>query len=620
VAVVSPKNHSAKTGRKAFIHPVARFLQDFTRLIQDVDQLTVDIGNATEQERTPGRANGGAQKPMLNKTISTLRQCTRSISKSLGHLGLLLNEVPVPCLELDGKARILRTNAEGAEILNDSAARLLRKSLFSFVADSDIKRLREHFAVVRQTNKPCAINLSIVRNGQPRPVELHTRRQLVGSELGYVAVVETTDPLRDSHNSHGRHRKRETPSMHELVVTLSCAQTLKSMADSVANYCGKTFSGSTGMIFASVDGDLRLVSQWRSNKIPKNDLTEEMIKGGPVARAFRTGEPSFWRQDRARHSQVSRCLGRVLRRSRCQSVFFLPLSAPGQQPVGVLAILLPDVEELVPAMRDHLLRLGQIVAGCIARARAYDAALAARVKAEDASRTKDEFISIVSHELKNPMMPILGWAVALSSGTLPADKQNQALDVIVRNVRSLNHMIEDLFDAARISSGKLRLQPAEIRIQEVAREALTTVQQSAEAKKLRISTDISEAVPPFIADPYRLQQVLTNLLNNAVKFTPEGGSIYLRIRRRGGSMECIVSDTGKGIERKFLPFVFDRFRQENRPSKVRTGGLGLGLKIVWEIVALHDGSIKAFSAGRDKGSTFVLRLPIRRRHYSQRVA
>jgi len=248
------------------------------------------------------------------------------------------------------------------------------------------------------------------------------------------------------------------------------------------------------------------------------------------------------------------------------------------------------------------------------RARAYDAAIAACVKAVNASHRKDEFITILSHELKNPMMPIMGWAVALSSGTLPLDKQTQALDGIVRNVKALNYLIEDLFDAARISSGKLRLQPAETRIQQVAREALATIQHTAEMKKLRISTDISEAVPPFIADSRRLQQVLINLLNNAVKFTPEGGSVSIKIRRRGDFVECIVADSGKGIERKFLPFVFDRFRQENRPSKLCAGGLGLGLGIVREIVALHRGSVKALSDGPDKGATFILRLPMRRKN------
>src|SRR5262249_19143154 len=152
-------------------------------------------------------------------------------------------------------------------------------------------------------------------------------------------------------------------------------------------------------------------------------------------------------------------------------------------------------------------------------------------------RTKDEFLSTLSHELKNSMMPILGWAVALSSGTLGEDKQNLALEGIVRNVRSLNYLIEDLYDAARIASGKLHLQPAEIRIQDVAREALAAIQSTVEVKKLRVATDISEAIPPFLADSRRLHQVLMNLLNNAVKFTPSGGSISLQVRRRGDAVE-----------------------------------------------------------------------------------
>jgi len=275
-------------------------------------------------------------------------------------------------------------------------------------------------------------------------------------------------------------------------------------------------------------------------------------------------------------------------------------------------MILPRVEEF-SSMRENLVQLGQLVSGSIVRARAYDEALAARLQAENAIHNKDEFLSMLSHELKNPMIPILGWAVALSSGTLPADKQNLALEGIIRNIRALNYLVEDLFDAARIASGKLRLELAEVRIQDVAREALAAIQHTVEGKKLRISTDISEAIPPFMADSRRLQQIVMNLLNNAVKFTPAGGSIAVRIRRYNDNVECIVSDTGKGIERKFLPFIFDRFRQENRPSKVHTAGLGLGLSIVREIAQLHGGSIEAYSDGSDKGSTFILRLPLRRR-------
>lgn len=369
---------------------------------------------------------------------------------------------------------------------------------------------------------------------------------------------------------------------------LNRAQTLHGVTDSLKEYCEQKFCKSAGMIFVGSDESLQMVSQWRSHRIQKKYLADAVIKRSPVAHTFRTGEPSSWHD----HS--------------CW-----PINAPGQQPVGVLVMALKDGDQFVAAMRDELQKLSHIAAECIVRARAYDAAVEARTKAEDTASRQDEFISMVAHELRNPMMPILGWAVALTSGTLSADKQNQAVEVILRNVRVLNRLIDDLFDAARISSGKLQLQRAEVRIQEVAREALTFIQHAAQVKKLRVSTDIAEGVPPFFADSRRLQQVLINLLNNAVKFTPDGGSIVLKIRRRDNSVECVVSDTGKGIEQKFLPFVFDPYRQENR-CRVNAGGLGLGLRIVREIVSLHGGSIRACSSGPGKGATFILRLPLRR--------
>ena len=301
-----------------------------------------------------------------------------------------------------------------------------------------------------------------------------------------------------------------------------------------------------------------------------------------------------------------------MQRCQGQSVTFLPISVAEQRPIGVLAIVLAPADEFTPVVDDDLIQLAEIVTVSIARARAYDEAVADRARAERTLQSKDEFLSALSHELKNPMTPILGWAFALSSGTLPADKQNLALEQIIRNVRFLHYLVEDLSDTMRISSGKFRLEFAETRIQDVAREALTAIQHVAESKKLRTSTDVAEGIPPFMADFRRLHQVLINLLNNAVKFTPEGGSIALRIQKRDGLVECVVSDTGKGIEPKFLPFVFDKFRQEKRTSKVHPTGLGLGLAIVREIVDLHGGSIAAFSEGIDKGTTFVVRLPMRR--------
>jgi PAS domain S-box-containing protein len=612
----SRRNHFDKAGNQEdSVHPAARFVTDFTRLITDVDRLMVDIGNAAEKPRDPARANGDAQKLTLNGTISTLREHAQSFVRSLRQFELPLDRVPVPFMELDEKARILGTNDECADLLDGTATPVQGKSLFTFVAPSDIKHLREHLSMARQTNRPCVVRLSIVQRGKVCPVELRIRRQLIGRVAWYVAVVRSADHLKNASSTPGlQWKKDDPPSMHELIVSLSYAQNLASVADIVGKYCGIALRSPAGMLFMERDGDLELVYQWRSRQIPKKYLVEEMIRNGPVAHAFRTGEAVFWGQDRSPRSTAPRRLYRLLRRCHCRRVTFLPIGAAGQSPVGILAIVLPDGDEVDSALNNDLIRLGRFVSGCIVRARAYDEAVAARVKLEDGMRSKDEFLSILSHELRNPIMPILGWAVALSSGTLQAEKQNVAIEGIVRNVRALNYLIDDLFDMVRIASGKLRLQPVEIRMQDVVREALTAIQHTAESKKLRIATDISEATPAFMADPHRLQQVLRNLLNNAVKFTPGGGSIALQVRRRNDSVECIVSDTGKGIERKFLPFVFDRFRQENRSPKVDASGLGLGLAIVREIVELHGGSIEASSQGSDKGTTFILRLPLRRKH------
>jgi signal transduction histidine kinase len=199
------------------------------------------------------------------------------------------------------------------------------------------------------------------------------------------------------------------------------------------------------MVFVEQDGGLELVSQWHPNEMPKKNILEEIRRKGPVFRAFRTGETVFWRRER--HSNIGRYLYRFLQRCQGQSVTFLPISVAEQRPIGVLAIVLAPAAEFAPVVYDDLIQLAEIVTVPIARARAYDEAVAARTRAEGVLQSKDEFLSALSHELKNPMTPILGWAVALSSGTLPADKQNLALEQIIRNVRLLNYLVEDLRNA-----------------------------------------------------------------------------------------------------------------------------------------------------------------------------
>src|SRR5262245_60545736 len=379
---------------------------------------------------------------------------------------VLLNHVPVPFMELDDKARILGANEECAQLLNGGGTPLSGKSLFRLVSASDGKTLRESFTTARQSNRSCSVCVSILKRGKNYPVKMRIRRQPGGPEGGYVAVVESANNSRTITNVPNGKRPEDSPLMRELVVNLSRAAHVRTMADMVGHYCRKAFDSPAGMLFAERDGALQIVSHWRPGDVPSKQLIDEMIKKGPVARAFQTGVLVLWHRNRITKSNASRVLLQLLRRCRCRSVAFLPIGIPEQRPVGVLAIVLPVEDRSARPVYNELLRLGQILSGCIVRARAYDEAVTARAKAEHAVQSKDEFLSVLSHELKNPMMPILGWAIALSSGALPADKQNSALDGIVRNVRTLNYLIEDLFDVARISLGKLSLKAEEVCIQE----------------------------------------------------------------------------------------------------------------------------------------------------------
>jgi PAS domain S-box-containing protein len=233
----------------------------------------------------------------------------------------------------------------------------------------------------------------------------------------------------------------------------------------------------------------------------------------------------------------------------------------------------------------------------------------ARLEAEDASRLKDEFLATVSHELRTPLNAITGWtAVARMQGSDPAAVQ-RALEIIERNARAQKQLIEDLLDVSRIITGKLKLELGPVDVRRVAEAALDTAQAAAAAKNIALLLRCDTDLPVIAADFTRLQQVVWNLLANAVKFTPEGGSVSVAVTRDRHEVEIAVHDTGEGIAPEFLPFVFDRFRQADGSITRRHGGLGLGLAIVRHIVELHGGRVRVESQAVGHGSTFIVRLP-----------
>jgi signal transduction histidine kinase/CheY-like chemotaxis protein len=243
-------------------------------------------------------------------------------------------------------------------------------------------------------------------------------------------------------------------------------------------------------------------------------------------------------------------------------------------------------------------------------AAALEETQAARADAERANVLKDQFLATVSHELRTPLNAILGWADMLRLGMLPEPRRATAVEAIFNNAQRQARLIDQLLDVARIMSGKLRLECIRVDAHDLVNGAVETVHPAAEAKNIRIGVHVDPAVGAFHGDPSRLQQVLCNLLANAVKFTPEGGAVRIRVRRRGGAGEIVVADTGAGIPREFLPSVFEPFRQADASATRVYDGLGLGLAIVKQLVEAHGGSISADSLGEGHGATFTVRLPL----------
>ncbi|MBC8160709.1 MAG: GAF domain-containing protein [Roseiflexaceae bacterium] len=235
---------------------------------------------------------------------------------------------------------------------------------------------------------------------------------------------------------------------------------------------------------------------------------------------------------------------------------------------------------------------------------------AARAQAEEASRLKDEFLTTVSHELRTPLTAFLGYARLLQSRPRDEAFTARTLDTMVRTAETQAQLIEDLLDVSRIVSGKLRIELQPVSLISVIRAALDTVNPTIEAKGLHLQTDLNPAASTIIGDANRLQQIVWNLLANAAKFTPPGGTVQVRLEPRGHMALFTVSDTGQGISAAFLPYVFDRFRQAESTSTRAYGGLGLGLSIVRHLVELHGGSVQATSAGAGHGASFSAQLPL----------
>lgn len=230
-------------------------------------------------------------------------------------------------------------------------------------------------------------------------------------------------------------------------------------------------------------------------------------------------------------------------------------------------------------------------------------------EAQEANRRQDEFITMLSHELRNPLNAVLGWLTLLKRGLLDSEQRDRAIGIIERNVRMQAQLLSDLLDISRLSRGRVTLARTNVDVTALIQSALEAVRPMAEEKGIELDAPPGEAPITVSGDPVRLQQILWNLLSNALKFTPRGGRIEVAATPSGPWIEITVRDSGAGISPEFLPFIFDRFRQDPSDVIASESGVGLGLPIVKHLVELHGGTVHVASAGRGRGSTFTVRVP-----------
>jgi PAS domain S-box-containing protein len=290
----------------------------------------------------------------------------------------------------------------------------------------------------------------------------------------------------------------------------------------------------------------------------------------------------------------------MIRSIGVMSYMIVPLRSRGEI-VGAITFVASD-RRFTPQDLELAEEMAYRASIAIENARLYSAAQAA-------NRAKDEFLATLSHELRTPLTAVLGWARMLKLG-LSAQEAQVAIDAIEKGASAQAQLIDDVLDVSRIMSGKLTFDPRPTDLSIVAQAAMTTIHPAAVAKGIEVLTSIPPILPPVAGDDGRLQQIIWNLLANAIKFTKRGGMVTLRIVHEGSVVRLSVTDNGEGIEREFLPYVFEPFRQADSSPSRSHGGIGLGLSIVRSLVEMHGGHITAASEGKGRGATFTLELPV----------
>jgi PAS domain S-box-containing protein len=441
-------------------------------------------------------------------------------------------------------------------------------------------------------------------------------------ELAIVRVPNSDPPLFTAFLRDLTDRRRlelRRAAVYNVAAALAEAASLEEASEPLLRILATTF-GASAASFWAVDGAfLRCVQTYRT--LPSADDEFEQVSRN-LRFASGDGLPGrvwkspgvHWVEDLLEDDNLPRAP--AVERHGLRTAFAFPIRV-GDEVLAVLEFFRPQVSERDPDLVRLAETLGHQIAQFIARRRAeadrarmFVEEQRARLAAEDADRAKDEFLAVVSHELRTPLNAVLGWATVLKAGALSDEKRQRAVQAIENGARTQAQIIEDLLDATRIIRGNLRIDLALVDACGVAQAAIDMIQPAGLQKNIRIVGELSAGPCQVWADRGRLQQIVANLLANAVKFTQEGGTVHVSLTVNENWAEIVVRDNGAGIPSDLLPHVFERFRQGRIATNAPTVGLGLGLAIVHRLVELHGGYVLAASEGEGKGSTFTVTLPL----------
>ncbi|HZG38118.1 MAG TPA: PAS domain S-box protein [Nodosilinea sp.] len=533
-------------------------------------------------------------------------------------LATIVDTSPVGLAILDGEQRFIAINEALAEINGLPRDHHLGKSVLELFGQTD-PEIIDVFRQIYATGQPfISPNLPVNTPGHDdrRPGYYNVyylptvdSNQRVERLLAYV--VDVTERVKLE-----RAQQYLSESSAVLASSLDYQTTLEQVArltvPELADWCTVHIVEENGAIdqiaVAHID-PAKL--EWADQLRDKYPLDPNAERG--AALTLRTGQSDFVPEipdELLVHAAQDPEHLEILRQVGFSSVMTVPLHSQDRVIGAISFISAESGRRYTPADLQLAEELAQRASLAIENAQLYQAAQRDRTKAEAANRIKDEFLAVLSHELRSPLNPILGWARMLRSKSLDAAKTDQALETIERNAKLQAQLIEDLLDVSRILQGKLTLTVAPVNLVTTIEAAAETVRLAAEAKRIQIQTTLQAIAGQVLGDTNRLQQVIWNLLSNAVKFTPAGGQVTITLEQVDAYAQIRVRDTGKGIHPDFLPHVFDYFRQEDGTTTRQFGGLGLGLAIVRQLTELHGGLVWADSPGPNLGATFTVLLPL----------